>query len=177
MCDTHDRTTIPWIWGYSGCYPSKLQPRRFSAACFKDNSKCWQKLPSFAPPPWRSGASPRSCYWRQAVSLFRPRTTRCPASNHSLFRTWEPGRLRASGRKRPCGSGYGRISVEEGSTTPSGIAFFEFRQDGVLVAEAGVPASEPVREGRIYAEVEGSVNTGLAIANPNSTRWRPSTSI
>ena len=37
----------------------------------------------------------------------------------------------------------------------------------MLVAEAGVPASEPVQEGRIFAEVNGPVNTGLAIANPN----------
>ena len=64
-------------------------------------------------------------------------------------------------------SGYGRISAEMGSTTPSGIAIFGFRPGGVLVAEAGVPASEPVQEGRIFAEVRGPVNTGLAMANPN----------
>ena len=64
--------------------------------------------------------------------------------------------------------GYGRIRAEAGSTTPSGIAIFQFRDsEGVLISEAGVPASEPVREGRIFAEVNGPVNTGLAIANPN----------
>ena len=64
-------------------------------------------------------------------------------------------------------SGYGRIRAEAGSTTPSGIAIFGFRQGGVLIAEAGVPATEPVQEGRIFAEVNDPVNTGLAIANPN----------
>ena len=63
--------------------------------------------------------------------------------------------------------GYGRIRAEAGSTTPSGIAIFGFRQGGVLVAEAGVPATEPVQEGRIFAEVREPVNTGLAMANPN----------
>ncbi len=63
--------------------------------------------------------------------------------------------------------GYGRIRAEAGSTTPSGIAIFGFRQGGVLIAEAGVPATEAVQEGRIFAEVRGPVNTGLAIANPN----------
>ena len=63
--------------------------------------------------------------------------------------------------------GYGRIRADAGSTTPSGIAIIGYRPGGVLVAEAGVPASEPVREGRIFAEVNGPVNTGLAIANPN----------
>ena len=65
--------------------------------------------------------------------------------------------------------GYGRIRAEAGSTTPSGIAIFGFRQGGVLIAEAGVPATEAVQEGRIFAEVLVPVNTGLAIANPNDT--------
>ncbi len=72
-------------------------------------------------------------------------------------------------------AGYGRIRAEAGSTTPSGIAIFGFGQGGVLIAEAGVPASEPVQEGRIFAESSGtpgqagSIQTGLAIANPNDT--------
>ena len=73
----------------------------------------------------------------------------------------------SNGTETTTGSGYGRIRAEAGSTTPSGIAIFGFRQGGVLIAEAGVPASEPVQEGRIFAEVRGPVNTGLAIANPN----------
>ena len=64
--------------------------------------------------------------------------------------------------------GYGRIRADAGSSTPAGIAIFQFRDsEGVLISEAGVPASEPVQEGRIFAEVNGPVNTGLAIANPN----------
>ena len=64
--------------------------------------------------------------------------------------------------------GYGRIRAGAGSTTPSGVAIFQFRDsEGVLISEAGVPATEAIREGRIFAEVNGPVNTGLAIANPN----------
>ena len=64
--------------------------------------------------------------------------------------------------------GYGRIRADAGSSTPAGIAIFQFRDsEGVLISEAGVPASEPVQEGRIFAEVTDPVNTGLAIANPN----------
>ena len=73
----------------------------------------------------------------------------------------------SSGTESAMRSGYGRIRAEAGSTTPSGIAIFGFRQGGVLIAEAGVPASESVQEGRIFAEVNDPVNTGLAIANPN----------
>ncbi len=73
----------------------------------------------------------------------------------------------SNGTERTTREGYGRIRADAGSTTPSGIAIIGYRPGGVLVAEAGVPASEPVREGRIFAEVNGPVNTGLALANPN----------
>src|SRR5438093_1326765 len=64
--------------------------------------------------------------------------------------------------------GYARIQNDAGSTTPSGLAIFGFRQNNILVSETGVPASLPLTSGRIYAEVAGPVNTGLAIANPNN---------
>ena len=74
----------------------------------------------------------------------------------------------SSGKAETLRVGYGRIRAEAGSTTPSGIAIFQFRNsEGVLISEAGVPAAETVRAGRIFAEVNGPVNTGLAMANPN----------
>ena len=63
--------------------------------------------------------------------------------------------------------GHARIEPESGATTPASIAIFEFRQNNVLVSEAGVPASRAVQGGRIFAEVDGPLNTGLAIANSN----------
>ena len=53
--------------------------------------------------------------------------------------------------------GYARIRADAGSTTPSGVAIFAFRDsEGVLISEAGVPATETVMEGRIFAEVYGN---------------------
>ena len=63
--------------------------------------------------------------------------------------------------------GYGRVRPDDSGTTPSGLAIFGFTSNGVLVSEASVPATAPVQSGRIFAEVNGPVNTGLAIANPN----------
>ena len=63
--------------------------------------------------------------------------------------------------------GYARIHPEGGSTTPFGVAIFGYRENGILISEAGVPATRLVSGGRIYAEVGGALNTGLAIANPN----------
>src|SRR5204863_6992936 len=57
---------------------------------------------------------------------------------------------------------------DSASTTPQGMAIFGYRPDDILVSEAAVPASAAIVSGRIYAEVGGSVDTGLAIANPNS---------
>ena len=63
--------------------------------------------------------------------------------------------------------GYGHVEADDGMTAPAGLAIIGFRQSGVLVSEAGVPAVEAVLEGRIFAETDGAVRTGLAIANPN----------
>ena len=72
-----------------------------------------------------------------------------------------------SGTSPEVAVGYARIQPNTGSMTPAGLAIFGFRQNGVLVTEAAVPASSLMTTGRIYAEVNGPVNTGLAIANPN----------
>jgi hypothetical protein len=66
-------------------------------------------------------------------------------------------------------AGYARIQPASGSTTPSGIAIYGYHQANILVSEAAVPATAALTSGRIYAEVGGAVNTGIAIANPNSS--------
>ncbi len=101
-----------------------------------------------------------------AVALWRDR----PATGTESFSIPNRGgqSITSGGTGETVRVGYGGIRAGAGSTTPSGIAIFQFRDsEGVLISEAGVPASEPVQEGRIFAEVNGPVNTGLAIANPN----------
>lgn len=63
--------------------------------------------------------------------------------------------------------GHGRVEPSAGAT-PSGVAIFGLRQNGVLVTEAGVPGMSAMLSGRTYAEVNGIINTGVAFANPNS---------
>ena len=65
--------------------------------------------------------------------------------------------------------GYGQVETDAGMTPPAGLAIFASRLNGILVSEAGVPASAAVLEGRIFAETDGPVRTGLALANPNDT--------
>ncbi len=63
--------------------------------------------------------------------------------------------------------GYARVTDASGNA-PSGLAIFGYRQSGVLISEAGVPASGTLTQGRIYGETNSSVRSGLAIANPNA---------
>ncbi len=64
-------------------------------------------------------------------------------------------------------TGYGRILPAAGSPTPAGLAIFGYTIGNVLVSEAAVPAGPLMQAARIYSEVQNSVNTGVAIANPN----------
>ena len=78
--------------------------------------------------------------------------------------------LTTSGGGRSMQVGSAQITAAAGQqSVPSGVAIFGYRESGVLVAEAGVPAGAPTRRGRIYAEVSGPANTGLAVANANDS--------
>jgi len=87
------------------------------------------------------------------------------------FAVMERGGLSVStdGRASSPSLGYARIQPNSGSTTPSGIAIFASRNNDILVSETGVPATPALTSGRIYAEVAGPLDTGLAIANPNGS--------
>ena len=65
--------------------------------------------------------------------------------------------------------GYAQVETDAGMTPPAGLAIFSSRVNGILVSEAGVPAAATVLEGRVFAETDGVVRTGLALANPNDT--------
>jgi len=64
-------------------------------------------------------------------------------------------------------TGYARIEAASGSVTPAGLAIFSYRPADVLISETAVPATAPLTSGRLYADIDGPVNTGIAIANPN----------
>jgi TonB family protein len=64
-------------------------------------------------------------------------------------------------------AGYARLSPQTSATTPAGTAIIAMRVNGTLVSEVGVPASPMRQSGRVYTEVDGNVQTGVAIVNPN----------
>jgi N-acetylneuraminic acid mutarotase len=91
----------------------------------------------------------------------------------ALFRT-----INSDGATR---AGYASIALGPGAV-PYGTAVFSLRQNGVIVSEAGVPASPPTTSARIFIDYRSgvtavpghsesgtiSINTGIAVANNNS---------
>jgi hypothetical protein len=86
-------------------------------------------------------------------------------------------RMRTSGIGTTTQSGSVRMTPDVGSRTPSALAIFGYRNNAVTVTEASVPALRMATVYRLYAETSGdfnssavgSVQTGLAIANPSSS--------
>ncbi len=68
--------------------------------------------------------------------------------------------------------GSARLELATGGSTPSGLAIFGFRQSGNLVSEATVPAAKAIRSALLYVEANGTINTGVAVTNPNSFEVR-----
>ena len=62
--------------------------------------------------------------------------------------------------------GFARLAPADGGPAPYGFVIVGYRENGVLVAEAGMPGAEPVLSGRLFAEVNGPIMTGIAFANP-----------
>jgi hypothetical protein len=63
--------------------------------------------------------------------------------------------------------GSGIIELDASSSAASGFVIFSRRENGIVVSEASVPATAPFRRGRVFLQIAGSINTGLAIFNPN----------
>ena len=65
-------------------------------------------------------------------------------------------------------TGYIRLVPDAGASAPAGVAIFGLQTGGVLISEAGVPSTTTIQSGRIFADVAGPVNTGIAMANPSA---------
>jgi sugar lactone lactonase YvrE len=88
---------------------------------------------------------------------------------------------RTAGTNAATRTGYSKLTVNSGAT-PYGTGVFSFKQNGVTVSEAGVPASPPTTRARIFIDYRASVtaipgqsssgtiniNTGLSIVNQGS---------
>jgi hypothetical protein len=65
--------------------------------------------------------------------------------------------------------GWARLTPDAGTATPVGSGVFSFTKDMVLVSESGVPSASATTHARVYVDLSGNHNTGLAIANVSGT--------
>src|SRR5439155_6957628 len=73
--------------------------------------------------------------------------------------------VQMAGSSKIDGSGAASAMTGDTAAAITGVAIIGLRTGGVLVTEAGVPASPEIASGRIYAEIQGPVNTGIALSN------------
>jgi sugar lactone lactonase YvrE len=68
--------------------------------------------------------------------------------------------------------GWVQVKPNGGTSTPVGAGVFGYNPENILVTESGVPATVSTAHARIYVDLSGGHNTGLAIANPTSEEAR-----
>jgi hypothetical protein len=75
--------------------------------------------------------------------------------------------IQSTGSEQLVQAGY--ATLDTSTIVPSVFAVLRNRQLGVTISETTVTPSPLMTAGSVYAEVQGPVNTGLAIANPSTT--------
>jgi Lamin Tail Domain len=164
-CPVEERIVDRLGYGTTACYESQPQilPGEVAPlAQVRKNGGCTdtdQNAVDFSPvtPLPRNTTSPRNvCNNSSSVGT---RALSIASNGGTSFQT--------TGTGADIRLGYSRVQTDTGST-PAGVAIFGLRQSGTLVTETGVSAVRPLTNGFGYVEIAGSINTGLAIANPNN---------
>lgn len=65
-----------------------------------------------------------------------------------------------------------QLTPDVGTTTPAGAGVFSRTRGGVLVTESGIAAAMPTTHARVYVDLSGGHDSGLAIAAPDGSRLR-----
>jgi hypothetical protein len=88
----------------------------------------------------------------------------------SVFRYSIPSggafRFQTDGSPATLSTGWAQLTPDAGTSTPIGAGVFGYNPGAFLVTESGIPAAVPTRHARIYVDMSGGHDTGLAIANP-----------
>jgi len=64
--------------------------------------------------------------------------------------------------------GWVQLTPDAGTSAPVGAGVFSCNPEDVLVTESGIPATISTTHARIYVDLSGSHDTGLAVANVNA---------
>jgi hypothetical protein len=94
--------------------------------------------------------------------------TRDSSFNYSI----EPGsfvRFQSDGFPANTTTGWVQVTPDAGTSTPVGSGIFAYNPENVLVSESGIPATAATTHARVYVDLSGNHNTGLAIVNVSNT--------
>jgi len=84
-----------------------------------------------------------------------------PAAGTFIFQT--------DGSPSSARAGWVKVTPDGGTNTPVGTGVLSSSPAGILVTESGVPSSSPTTRARVYVDMSGSHDSGLAIDNPAGT--------
>jgi len=78
-------------------------------------------------------------------------------------------RFQTDGSPATTAAGWAQLTPDAGTSTPIGAGVFGYNPGAFLLTESGIPAAVSTTHARIYVDLSGGHDTGLAIANPAST--------
>jgi sugar lactone lactonase YvrE len=78
-------------------------------------------------------------------------------------------RFQTDGSPATINTGWAQLTPAYGTPTPIGAGVFSYNPGAFLVTESGISATVSTTHARIYVDLSGGHDTGLAIANPTNT--------
>ena len=160
-----------WDFHWQGIYTFQ-QPVSLPAGtlveldAYYDNSTNNPRNPSNPPIPvsWGERTIDEMC-----LTFLLVKAPGTPSINTVPFTLSDRSLISVTTREAPAKTtaGYAKVSTASGPV-PAGLAIFGYRQNGILISEASVPAAGLLTRARVPAELNGAARTGLAIANPNA---------
>ncbi len=78
-------------------------------------------------------------------------------------------RFQTDGSPAAINQGWVRLIPDSSSPTPVSSGVFGYNLGSILVSESGIPATVPTTHARVYVDLSGNHDTGLAIANVGNT--------
>ncbi len=76
-------------------------------------------------------------------------------------------RFQTDGSPADTRAGWVQLTADPGTRTPVGAGIFGYNPESVLVTESGISAAAVTTHARVYVDLSGGHNTGLAIGNPS----------
>ena len=73
--------------------------------------------------------------------------------------------LRTDGFPAQVRVGWVKLTPDPGTSTPAGSGLFGYNPANILVSESGIPAALSTTHARVYVDLSGNHDTGLAVAN------------